>query len=105
MVQVMFVPDKESEHPDLMATTSDLLRLWRVGEDSTQLIKELTNVPPPPLPPAVRFPLECCPQRTGLHYRQRLRKPLRSPLPRNLTSHPGMVDSNCRLWCRINHKW
>mmetsp|Transcript_20620 Transcript_20620/g.62103 ORF Transcript_20620/g.62103 Transcript_20620/m.62103 type:complete len:340 (-) Transcript_20620:848-1867(-) len=41
--KVMFVPDKESEHPDLMATTSDLLRLWRVGEDSTQLIKELTN--------------------------------------------------------------
>lgn len=41
--KVMFVPDKESAHPDLMATTSDYLRLWHLTEDSTQCVKLLNN--------------------------------------------------------------
>ena len=42
--QVMWVPDRQGTHPDLLATTGDHLRVWRVNEDSVVLDHLLTNV-------------------------------------------------------------
>lgn len=41
--KVMFVPDREAQHPDLMASTSDILRVWRVGDDGVKLERTLRN--------------------------------------------------------------
>ena len=42
--KIMFIPDKECVHPDLIATTGDYLRIWQVKDDSVQLLKLLNNV-------------------------------------------------------------
>lgn len=42
--KIMFIPDKDCIHPDLVATTGDYLRIWQVKEDSVQLLKLLNNV-------------------------------------------------------------
>ena len=44
--KLMFIPDKECVHPDLIATTGDYLRIWQVKEDEVQLLKLLNNVSP-----------------------------------------------------------
>lgn len=40
----MFVPDPEGCRPDLMATSGDYLRLWRISEEGVALEKLLNNV-------------------------------------------------------------
>ena len=42
--KIMFMPDKESNRPDLLATTADYLRLWHLTEDGVVLQKLLNNV-------------------------------------------------------------
>ena len=42
--KIMFVPDKEGAQPDLLATTGDYLRIWKVTEDGVVLNKLLNNV-------------------------------------------------------------
>jgi len=42
--KIMFMPDKEGSHPDLLATTADYLRLWHLTEDGVVLQKLLNNV-------------------------------------------------------------
>ena len=56
--KIMFIPDKEGSSPDLLATTGDFLRIWRVSEDSVQLHKLLNNVHPTNLStcPTVNMP-------------------------------------------------
>lgn len=44
--KLAFVPDPEGTSPDLLATTSDFLRLWIIQEDGVQLEKTLTTVRP-----------------------------------------------------------
>lgn len=44
--KLMFIPDKDCMHPDLLATTGDYLRIWQVKEDGTELLKLLNNVRP-----------------------------------------------------------
>jgi hypothetical protein len=39
----MFVPDKECQHEDLMATTGDFLRIWKINEDVGGTVKEKAN--------------------------------------------------------------
>jgi WD repeat-containing protein 68 len=39
----MFVPDKECQHEDLMATTGDFLRIWKINEDVGGTAKEKAN--------------------------------------------------------------
>lgn len=46
--KLMFIPDKDCVHPDLIATTGDYLRIWQVKEDEVQLLKLLNNVSPIP---------------------------------------------------------
>jgi len=41
--KIMWIPDKESQYPDLLATTGDYLRLWKVNEDSTHMEVLLNN--------------------------------------------------------------
>jgi WD repeat-containing protein 68 len=41
--KIMFMPDKESNRPDLLATTADYLRLWHLTEDGVVLQKLLNN--------------------------------------------------------------
>jgi WD repeat-containing protein 68 len=41
--KIMFIPDKESEKPDLMATTGDNLRIWQIHEDKVELKSVLNN--------------------------------------------------------------
>mmetsp|Transcript_12110 Transcript_12110/g.34055 ORF Transcript_12110/g.34055 Transcript_12110/m.34055 type:complete len:358 (+) Transcript_12110:249-1322(+) len=41
--KIMFIPDKECNHPDIVATSGDYLRLWKIGEDSVTLHKMLNN--------------------------------------------------------------
>jgi len=41
--KIMFIPDKEGAHPDLMATTGDYLRIWQVKDEGVQLLKLLNN--------------------------------------------------------------
>ena len=40
----MFIPDKECNCPDLVATTGDYLRIWQLTEEGTTLQKLLNNV-------------------------------------------------------------
>ena len=42
--KIMFLPSKETNHPDLMATTGDYLRIWLVQEEGVILQKLLNNV-------------------------------------------------------------
>lgn len=42
--KIMFVPDKDCNRPDLLATTGDFLRIWQLQEDGVQLVKVLNNV-------------------------------------------------------------
>ncbi len=42
--KLMFIPDKEGSKPDLLATTGDHLRVWRIEEDGVMLDRLLTNV-------------------------------------------------------------
>ena len=42
--KLMFIPDREGAHPDLLATTGDYLRIWHLTEDGTMLQKLLNNV-------------------------------------------------------------
>lgn len=42
--KIMFMPDKEANRPDLIATTADYLRLWHLTEDGVVLQKLLNNV-------------------------------------------------------------
>lgn len=42
--KLMFIPDKECAHPDLIATTGDYLRIWQVKEEEVILLKLLNNV-------------------------------------------------------------
>lgn len=41
--KIMFIPDKESEKPDLMATTGDNLRIWQIHDDKVELKSELNR--------------------------------------------------------------
>jgi len=41
--KIMFVPDKEGVHEDLLATTGDYLRLWRIGDEGIELKAVLNN--------------------------------------------------------------
>ncbi|GAB4823467.1 hypothetical protein N2152v2_010513 [Parachlorella kessleri] len=41
--KVMFIPDMEGSRPDLLATTGDFLRLWRVTDEGVALEKLLNN--------------------------------------------------------------
>ncbi|KAG5613604.1 hypothetical protein H5410_024885 [Solanum commersonii] len=42
--KVIFIPDKECQKPDLIATSSDYLRIWRVASDNSRVeIKSLLN--------------------------------------------------------------
>lgn len=43
----MFIPDKECNCPDLVATTGDYLRIWHLTEEGTTLQKLLNNVSNP----------------------------------------------------------
>lgn len=42
--KLAFVPDPQGTRPDLLASTSDFLRLWHIHEDGVQLEKTLTTV-------------------------------------------------------------
>ena len=42
--KIMFIPDKECNCPDLVATTGDYLRIWQLTEEGTTLQKLLNNV-------------------------------------------------------------
>eukprot|EP00195_Chlamydomonas_chlamydogama_P005387 CAMPEP_0202891988 /NCGR_PEP_ID=MMETSP1392-20130828/1870_1 /ASSEMBLY_ACC=CAM_ASM_000868 /TAXON_ID=225041 /ORGANISM="Chlamydomonas chlamydogama, Strain SAG 11-48b" /LENGTH=330 /DNA_ID=CAMNT_0049575863 /DNA_START=272 /DNA_END=1264 /DNA_ORIENTATION=+ len=41
--KLMFAPDKEACRPDLLATTGEFLRIWRIHEDGVQLERLLNN--------------------------------------------------------------
>ncbi|CAK9877220.1 unnamed protein product [Sphagnum jensenii] len=41
--KIMFIPDKDGQKPDLMATTGDYLRIWQISEDRVQLKSALNN--------------------------------------------------------------
>jgi WD repeat-containing protein 68 len=41
--KIMFIPDKDGQKPDLMATTGDYLRIWQICEDRVQLKSALNN--------------------------------------------------------------
>lgn len=41
--KLAFVPDPDGTRPDLLATTSDFLRLWHIQEDGVQLEKTLST--------------------------------------------------------------
>lgn len=42
--KIMFLPDKETARPDLVATSGDYLRIWRIQEDGVTMEKLLNNV-------------------------------------------------------------
>jgi WD repeat-containing protein 68 len=41
--KIMFIPDKECQKPDLMATTGDFLRIWQINEDGIEMKSLLNN--------------------------------------------------------------
>jgi len=41
--KIMFIPDKECNHPDILATCGDYLRLWKIGEEEVTMQKKLNN--------------------------------------------------------------
>ncbi|GLU24112.1 hypothetical protein SLE2022_400730 [Rubroshorea leprosula] len=48
--KTIFIPDKECQKPDLLATSSDFLRIWRISDDHPRV--DLKSAPPltPPAP-------------------------------------------------------
>eukprot|EP00955_Chlamydomonas_euryale_P016581 177381-Chlamydomonas_euryale.AAC.8 len=42
--KLMFMPDKEGSQPDLLASTGEYLRIWRVHDDNVRLELLLNNV-------------------------------------------------------------
>ena len=43
--KVMWIPDKDASHPDILASTSDCLRVWTIHDNETAELKwELENV-------------------------------------------------------------
>ena len=62
--KIMFIPDKECNCPDLVATTGDYLRIWQLTEEGTTLQKLLNNVRSSAdhhvLLLALLLPLSCC---------------------------------------------
>jgi WD repeat-containing protein 68 len=42
--KLMFIPDKEACRPDLLATSDDILRIWKVNEDGVTSERTLNNV-------------------------------------------------------------
>ena len=51
--KLMFCPDKEGSRPDLLATTGEFLRVWKIAEDGSgvTLERNLNNVRFPARPP------------------------------------------------------
>eukprot|EP00250_Pteridium_aquilinum_P003193 c13513_g1_i1 orf=193-1215(-) len=41
--KIMFIPDKECQKPDLLATTGDFLRIWEVNEEKVVLKSLMSN--------------------------------------------------------------
>ncbi|KAG8498996.1 hypothetical protein CXB51_005418 [Gossypium anomalum] len=42
--KTIFIPDKDCQKPDLLATSSDFLRIWRISDDSSRVdLKSLLN--------------------------------------------------------------
>jgi len=41
--KIMFIPDKECQKPDLLATTGDYLRIWKIDEDGVACQSILNN--------------------------------------------------------------
>ena len=41
--KIMFIPDKECNHPDILATCGDYLRLWKIGEDEEVTLQKMLN--------------------------------------------------------------
>ncbi|KAH7421379.1 hypothetical protein KP509_13G054400 [Ceratopteris richardii] len=41
--KIMFVPDKECQMPDLLATSGDLLRVWQIHDDKVQIKSRLNR--------------------------------------------------------------
>ncbi|CAB3398922.1 unnamed protein product [Caenorhabditis bovis] len=41
--KIMWIPDQKGSHPDLLATSGDYLRLWRIGTDNSARIESLLN--------------------------------------------------------------
>ena len=41
--KIMFVPDKEGTSEDLLATSGDYLRVWRIGDDGVHMKSLLNN--------------------------------------------------------------
>ncbi|KAH8941274.1 hypothetical protein BDL97_14G028800 [Sphagnum fallax] len=41
--KIMFIPDKDCQKPDLLATTGDFLRIWQVHDDRVELKSLLNN--------------------------------------------------------------
>jgi len=35
--KIMWIPDLENRHPDLMATSGEFLRIWQVGDESKKV--------------------------------------------------------------------
>lgn len=54
--KIMFIPDKEGNCPDLVATTGDYLRIWQLTEEGTTLQKLLNNVSSSPCRQSLNFP-------------------------------------------------
>ncbi len=42
--KLMFVPDEDGTRPDLLASSGDFLRLWRITDEGVALEKLLNNV-------------------------------------------------------------
>lgn len=42
--KLMFLPVKDPNQPDLLATTSDFLRIWSISDEGVALEKLLNNV-------------------------------------------------------------
>jgi len=41
--KIMWIPDPKGQYPDLLATSGDYLRLWRIGENESNLERLLDN--------------------------------------------------------------
>ena len=72
--KIMFFPDKECNHPDILATSGDYLRLWKIGEESVTLHKMLNNVRPPPPPPLMAYSAEPASEQERERERERERE-------------------------------
>lgn len=45
--KLAFIPDRDGTHPDLLASSGDFLRLWRIRDDGVTMEKLLTNAKTP----------------------------------------------------------